>query len=68
VLDIFMNIFAYVTSRKIRIAPGHTLQIAENIYLKFSELSSDNPWKDFLRGKGETLELKRITREEINKK
>jgi hypothetical protein len=68
VLDIFMNIFAYVTGKKVRIAAGHTLQIAENVYLKFSQLSSDNPWKDFLRGKGETLELKRITREEINKK
>jgi hypothetical protein len=68
VLDIFMNIFAYVTGKKARIAAGHTLQIAENVYLKFSQLSPDNPWKDFLQGKGETLELKRITKEEINSK
>jgi hypothetical protein len=66
VLDIFMNIFAYVMAKKTRIAAGHTLQIADNDYLKFRKLAEDNPWKDFLHGKGETLEVTRITKEEIN--
>jgi len=66
VLELFMNIFLYVTGSKARIAAGHTLQIAEEAYLKFSELAADNPWREWLQGAEETLELKRITKEEIN--
>ena len=68
VLELFMNIFLYVTGNKARIAAGHTLQIAEEAYLKFSELAPDNPWREWLQGAEETLELKRINKEEINKK
>lgn len=68
VLELFMNIFLYVTGKKARIAAGHTLQIAEEAYLKFRELAADNPWREWLQGAEETLELKRINKEEINKK
>lgn len=67
VMDLFTHIFLYVTGNKARIAAGHTLQIAEEAYLKFSELAADNPWREWLQGAEETLELKRI-KEEINKK
>jgi hypothetical protein len=67
VLDIFMSIFAYMTSKRVKIAAGHTLQIAEETYLKFHKLAEDNPWRDWLQGKGETLEVRRIDKEEINK-
>ncbi|MCB9932314.1 MAG: DUF4261 domain-containing protein [Planctomycetes bacterium] len=68
VMELFMNIFLYVTGSKARIAAGHTLQIAEEAYLKFSELAPDNPWREWLQGAEETLELKRINKEEINRK
>jgi hypothetical protein len=66
VLELFMNIFLYVTGSKARIAAGHTLQIAEEAYLRFSELAADNPWREWLQGAEETLELKRISKAEIN--
>ena len=68
VMDIFMNIFLYVTQKGARIAPGHTLQIAEETFLKFSELETDNPYGDYLKGAGETLQLKRISKDEIKRK
>jgi hypothetical protein len=68
VLDIFMNIFTYMTRKRVKIAAGHTLQIAEETYLRFSKLAEDNQWRDWLLGKDETLEIKRIAKEEINRK
>ena len=68
VMDLFMNIFLYVTGQKAQIAPGHTLQVAEDDYLKFNEVAPDNPWKDWLLGAGKTLQLTRIAKEEINPK
>ncbi|MCA8915009.1 MAG: DUF4261 domain-containing protein [Planctomycetes bacterium] len=68
VMDLFMNIFLYVAGQKAQIAPGHTLQIAEEAFLKFSEIAPDNPWKDWLLGAGQTLQLRRISKDEINRK
>lgn len=65
VMEIFMNIFLYVTQKGARVAAGHTLQIADETFLKFSELEPDNPYIDYLKGAGETLQLKRISKAEV---
>lgn len=65
VLDLFMNIFLYVMGSDRELQAGHTMQIADEIYLKFSELpQGHNPT---LAGAGKTLLLKRIGKDEINR-
>lgn len=68
VMDIFMNIFLYVTQQDARIGPGHTLQIADEVFLKFSELDPANPYIEYLKGAGPTLQLGRIGKDEVKKK
>ncbi|MCA8936869.1 MAG: DUF4261 domain-containing protein [Planctomycetes bacterium] len=68
VMDIFMNIFLYVTQQGARIGPGHTLQIADEVFLKFSELDPANPYIEYLKGAGPTLQLSRISQDEIKRK
>ena len=68
VLDMMMNIFLYVKTKGARIAAGHTFQIADDAFFKFSELETDNAYLDYLKGAGKTLQLKRISKDEIGKK
>lgn len=66
VMDLLHNIFLYMVRAK-RIEAGHTMQLGEELYLRFETLPPDNPHHDYLAGKDKTLLIKRITKEEINK-
>lgn len=67
VLDLFMNIFLYVIGSDRELQPGHTMQIAEEIYLRFGELEATNPHRDVLQGPGKTLTITRIGKDDINR-
>jgi hypothetical protein len=67
-LDLFMNIFLYVVSADRELKAGHTMQIAEEYYLRFGELQPDHPHVTVLKGAGRTLLITRIRKDEINKK
>jgi len=66
VLDLFMNIFLYVIGSDRDLQPGHTMQIADEIYLRFGKLDADNPHNDVLQGPGRTLTITRISKDDIN--
>lgn len=65
ILDLFMNIFLYVISSRRELAAGHTMQIAEEVFLRFGEL--DTGHNPALAGPGRTLTIARIGRDEINR-
>jgi hypothetical protein len=67
-LDLFMNIFLYVISADRELKAGHTMQIAEEHFLRFGELPPDHPHQGVLKGAGRTLTITRIRKDEINKK
>lgn len=58
------NIFVYMVQGT-RIAAGHTMQTGEDQYFRFTGLSPDHRYFDWLKGEGETLELIPTTKEEI---
>lgn len=67
VLDLFMNIFLYVMGSDRELQPGHTMQIAEEIFLRFGEMEPTHPHHETLGGPGRTLTITRITKEDINR-
>ena len=65
-LDLFMNIFLYIASADRELRAGHTMQIAQDIFLRFGELPADHPHAGALKGAGRTLTIARIGKDEIN--
>lgn len=66
-LDLFMNIFLYVIAAGRELKAGHTMQIANEIFLRFGELEEAHPHRDTLKGAGRTLTITRISKDDINK-
>lgn len=66
VLDLFMNIFLYVISADRELQAGHTMQIAEEIFLRFGEVPAGNIHRAALMGAGRTLLITRIGKHDIN--
>ena len=65
VYDMFEDIFDYEYTKKPAIQAGHTIQIGDDVYLKFRELYEI---EDDLQGEGiGTLVLEVISKDEINK-
>lgn len=65
-LDLFMNIFLYVVGSARDLQAGHTMQIADEIFLRFGELEPDYPHREVLSGAGRTLTITRIGKDEVN--
>ena len=61
------NIFVYMTQGT-RISAGHTMQTGEEQFFRFEELSPDHKYYDWLKGAAVTLELVRITKEEVKQR
>lgn len=66
-LLLFHNIFLYVLQEKM-VAAGHTMQFGEEHFLRFEDLPPDLPHAKSLQGKGATLLVRRISKEEINRR
>lgn len=65
VYNMFEDIFNYAYSTKADIMAGHTIQIGEDVYLKFSEVYE---LEDDLQGEGiGTLVIEKITKSQINR-
>lgn len=64
-LEIVMQVFMYLTGGA-KILPGHTAQIAEETYLKFSEVPEKHSNAEWLKGAGETLVVEKISKDQIN--
>jgi len=62
-LHMFGTLISYVFQTKARLAPGHTIQLPDNIYLRFGKVSE---YKEFLGQ--DTLILERINASEINQR
>lgn len=67
VLDMFMNIFLYLLGSDRELMPGHTMQIADEIYLRFGALDPAHPHHGALQGPGRTLTITRIGKDDINR-
>ena len=67
IFELLHQIFLYMKEGN-TVAPGHTMQRAEELFLKFSELPEDHQYADWLRGAEHTLLVERISEDEINKK
>jgi len=65
VLDLFMNVFLYVITADRELQPGHTMQIAEEIFLRFGEVPAGHVHRAALMGAGRTLLITRIRKEDI---
>ncbi len=63
--DLFENIFSYLRDSGARLAPGHTLQIDEEAYLRFR---APQPAETFLDAEGQLLILEPIRPDQINRK
>lgn len=61
--DIFENIFSYLRESEAKLAPGHTMQIEEDEYLRFREARDDEP---FLDAGSDLLVVEIISAKEIN--
>ncbi len=64
-LEIVMQVFMYLTGGA-KILPGHTAQIAEEVFLKFSLVPENHSNPEWLKGAGETLVLEKISKDQIN--
>ena len=65
VYDMFEDIFYYEYSEKPVIEAGHTLQIGDDVFIKFREVYEI---EDDLQGEGiDTLVIELISKDEINK-
>lgn len=64
-LLVFHNVFLYVLQDRM-VAAGHTMQFGEEVFLRFEGLPEGCPPE--LHGKGVTLLIKRISRDEIKGK
>ncbi|MBX3461411.1 MAG: hypothetical protein KF696_15810 [Planctomycetes bacterium] len=63
-MALFHNIFLYMVRVK-RIEHGHTMQLGDELFLKFETLPPDHPHHDYLSGKDKTLLIKRITKDQV---
>ena len=62
--DIFENIFGYLRESGVRLAAGHTMQIAEEEYLRFRAPSEE---EGFLQSDAQLLVVEVISANEINR-
>lgn len=67
VLEILMNLLVYMMGGA-RIMAGHTAQITDEVYLRFSAIPNDHPNRDWLKGAKETLVVEKIEKDAINVK
>ncbi|WP_176461670.1 DUF4261 domain-containing protein [Anaeromicrobium sediminis] len=61
--EIFNNIFYYIYENKVNVEVGHTLQIKEDVYLKFEKVTEE---KEYIEGPLGTLVIERINPNDIN--
>ncbi len=64
VFDLFANVLAYLRETGKAFAPGHTMQVGDDEYLRLRE-PADGEW--FLDAEGEMLVAERITADEVNR-
>jgi len=65
--ELFHTILNYAVRTGKRLAAGHTMQQDEEVFLRLSEFTPPSNEDEFLLGAKDTLEIKRITKEEINR-
>jgi hypothetical protein len=66
--ELFHTILNYAVTTDKRIAAGHTMQLADELFMKLYKYEPEPPEDAFIAGDGETLEIKLVSPQEINKK